>query len=184
MRNNDFTYAEDADGKQVPLGSHMRRMNPRDTKMAVLADVNLHRIIRRGALTERRYNPNAISEHDDEVPRRLHFIFMSAKAMATMEFLQQEWIDNGNFMDLGDERTQRRAAAGRGHVHDPQEPVRRRIHRIQTFNVLRGGEYSLHALSVRPAMAREPRVTRPDHRAYPKARNERAKNKSGPTRGT
>ena len=33
----------------------------------------------------------------------------------------------------------------------PQEPVRRRIHRIQTFNVLRGGEYfflpSLTALS-------------------------------------
>jgi hypothetical protein len=24
--------------------------------------------------------------------------------MATLEFLQQEWINNGNFMDLGDER--------------------------------------------------------------------------------
>ena len=30
-RNNDFTYAADPHGQQVPLGSHMRRMNPRDT---------------------------------------------------------------------------------------------------------------------------------------------------------
>jgi deferrochelatase/peroxidase EfeB len=34
MRNNDFTYAADPHGRQVPLGSHMRRMNPRDTEMA------------------------------------------------------------------------------------------------------------------------------------------------------
>ena len=46
-RNNDFTYAGDPRGRLVPLGSHMRRMNPRDTKMALLADVNVHRIIRR-----------------------------------------------------------------------------------------------------------------------------------------
>src|SRR4030095_3239328 len=29
-RNNDFTYAADPHGRQVPFGSHMRRMNPRD----------------------------------------------------------------------------------------------------------------------------------------------------------
>ena len=34
LRNNDFTYADDPRGRQVPLGSHMRRMNPRDTEMA------------------------------------------------------------------------------------------------------------------------------------------------------
>src|SRR5690349_23609556 len=44
------------------------------------------------------------SEHDDEVPHGIYFIFISAKAMATMEFLQQEWINNGNFMNLGNER--------------------------------------------------------------------------------
>ena len=104
MRNNDFTYAADPDGRQVPLGSHMRRMNPRDTEMAVLADVNLHRIIRRSTTYGAPYDPNAISEQDDETPRGLFFIFISAKAMATMEFLQQEWINNGNFMSLGDER--------------------------------------------------------------------------------
>jgi hypothetical protein len=49
-QNNDFTYAADQDGRQVPLGSHMRRMNPRDTKMTVLADVNIHRIVRRSTV--------------------------------------------------------------------------------------------------------------------------------------
>src|SRR5258708_21859411 len=29
-RNNDFTYSSDPQGKRVPLGCHMRRMNPRD----------------------------------------------------------------------------------------------------------------------------------------------------------
>jgi deferrochelatase/peroxidase EfeB len=50
-RNNDFTDAADPDGRQVPLGSHMRRMNPRDTKLEILTDVNVHRIIRRSTTT-------------------------------------------------------------------------------------------------------------------------------------
>ena len=82
----------------------MRRMNPRDTTMAQLADVNVHRIIRRSTTYGAPYDPDATSEQDDEVARGLYFIFLSAKAMATMEFLQQEWINNGNFMNLGDER--------------------------------------------------------------------------------
>jgi deferrochelatase/peroxidase EfeB len=56
-RNNDFTYAADPKGRQVPLGSHMRRMNPRDTKMALLADVNVHRIIRRSTSYGLPYDP-------------------------------------------------------------------------------------------------------------------------------
>jgi deferrochelatase/peroxidase EfeB len=104
LRNNDFTYAADPEGRQVPLGSHMRRMNPRDTKMALLVEVNIHRMIRRSTTFGAPYDPNVLSEQDDETPRGLYFIFLSAKAMATMEFLQQEWINNGNFMSLGDER--------------------------------------------------------------------------------
>src|SRR5262249_37023057 len=103
-RNDAFTYADDPRGLQVPLGSHMRRMNPRDTQLAQLADVNLHRIIRRSTTYGAPYDPQATAEQDDAVARGLYFIFLSAKAMATIEFLQQEWINQGNFMDLGDER--------------------------------------------------------------------------------
>jgi len=141
-RNNDFTYAGDPDGRQVPLGSHMRRTNPRDTKMQILVDVNLHRIIRRSTTFGAPYDPNALSQQDDETPRGLHFIFISAKAMATMEFLQQEWINNGNFMNLGEERDPNVGLQEDGAVFTiPRAPVRRRIHGIETFNVLRGGEY-------------------------------------------
>jgi Dyp-type peroxidase family len=141
-RNNDFTYAADPDGQQVPLGSHMRRMNPRDTKLAVLTDVNVHRIIRRSTAFGAPYDRDAVSPEDDETPRGLYFIFLSAKAMATLEFLQQEWINNGNFMSLGSERDpnvglQQEDAS----FTIPRGPVRRRIHGIETFNVLRGGEY-------------------------------------------
>ena len=59
-----------------------------------------------------------------------------------MEFLQQEWINNGNFMDLNDERDPTIGLQEDGATFTiPRDPVRRRIHGIQTFNVLRGGEY-------------------------------------------
>jgi deferrochelatase/peroxidase EfeB len=62
--------------------------------------------------------------------------------MATMEFLQQEWINNGNFMNLGEERDPTVGLQENGATFTiPHEPVRRRIHGIDTFNVLRGGEY-------------------------------------------
>ena len=142
QRNNDFTYANDPEGRQAPLGCHMRRMNPRDTKMPVLTDVNLHRIIRRSTTFGAPYDPNVFSESEDKSPRGLYFLFISAKAMATMEFLQREWINGGNFTGLGDERDpivglQEESAA----FTIPKAPVRRRVHGLQTFNVLRGGEY-------------------------------------------
>ena len=142
QRNNDFTYANDADGKQAPLGCHMRRMNPRDTKMPVLADVNIHRIIRRSTTYGAPYDPNALSDRDDEIPRGLLFLFISAKAMATLEFLQREWINDGNFMGIGEERDPIIGLQPDGATFTiPREPVRRRVHGIQTFNALRGGEY-------------------------------------------
>ena len=142
QRNNDFTYTSDPQGKRAPLGCHMRRMNPRDTKMPVLTDVNIHRIIRRSTTYGAPYDRNAISEHDDEVERGIYFLFISAKAMNTLEFLQQEWINDGNFMSLGSERDPVVGLQEEGAPFTiPKEPVRRRIHGIETFNVLRGGEY-------------------------------------------
>ena len=122
---------------------HMRRMNPRDT-----ADGPAGRRQRaphhpaqhdlRGALRPerdlgaRRRSRRAASTSSSSAPRR----------WPRMEFLQQEWINNGNFMNLGDERDPNVGLQEDGATFTiPQEPVRRRIHGIQTFNVLRGGEY-------------------------------------------
>ena len=141
-RNNAFNYANDAHGRQAPFGCHIRRMNPRDTELAVLTDVNLHRLIRRGTTYGPPYDKNAVTEADDEVPRGAYFLFISAKAMSTMEFLQREWINDGNFIGAGSERDPIIGLQEEGAIFTiPKEPVRRRVHGIETFNVLRGGEY-------------------------------------------
>ena len=139
QRNNDFNYSSDPHGRQAPFGCHIRRMNPRDTKLDRLTDVNVHRLIRRGTTYGKPYDLNALSDEDDEVPRGAIFLFISAKAMATMEFLQQEWINDGNFIGIGDERDPIIGRQDEGAIFTiPKEPVRRRIHGIETFNVLRG----------------------------------------------
>ena len=56
QRNNNFNYkVEDPKGYAVPLGSHMRRMNPRDTAV----NMNRRRMIRRGAT----YGPLSSGRH-------------------------------------------------------------------------------------------------------------------------
>jgi len=141
-RNNDFNYSNDPRGRQAPFGCHIRRMNPRDTKLTRLTDVNLHRLIRRGTTYGPPYDPNALSEEADLVPRGAYFLFISAKAMDTIEFLQQEWINDGNFMGIGDERDPIIGLQEKDAFFTiPKAPVRRRVHGIETFNVLRGGEY-------------------------------------------
>jgi deferrochelatase/peroxidase EfeB len=141
-RNNAFDYSEDPQGLQAPFGCHMRRMNPRDSHLARLTDVNLHRVIRRGTAYGAPYDANALSQEDDEVPRGVYFLFISAKAMATLEFLQEEWVDEGNFVGLGDDRDPIVGLQADGATFTiPQHPVRRRIHGMETFNVVRGGEY-------------------------------------------
>ncbi len=127
QRNNNFDYANDPRGRQVPFGSHIRRMNPRDTKLTRLTDVNIHRLIRRGTTFGPPYNPNALSEADDEVPHGAIFLFMSA---------------DGDFIGAGNERDPIIGRQEEGATFTiPKQPVRRRIHGIQTFNVLKGGEY-------------------------------------------
>jgi Dyp-type peroxidase family len=152
QRNNNFDYANDPRGHKIPFGSHIRRMNPRDTKLTRLTDVNIHRLIRRGTTYGPAYDANALSEDDDEAPRGAIFLFISAKAMATMEFLQQEWVNDGDFIGANGERDPIIGRQEEGATFTiPKAPVRRRIRGIETFNVLRGGEYffmpSLSALN-------------------------------------
>ncbi|TPK92368.1 peroxidase [Mesorhizobium sp. B2-4-17] len=142
QRNNDFDYASDSRGQQIPFSSHIRRMNPRDTQLQRLTDVNIHRLIRRGTTYGRPYDPNQLSDEDDHVPRGAIFLFMSAKAMDTIEFLQKEWINDGDFIGANNERDPIVGLQPEDATFTiPKAPVRRRVHGIQTFNVLKGGEY-------------------------------------------
>lgn len=142
QRNNDFTFKGDERGRVVPLGCHMRRLNPRNSDLTLLTDVNIHRIIRRSSTFGPPYSEDVTADDDANGDRGIFFIFISARAFDTIEFMQQEWINRGNFVDLGEERD---PVVGLHEDHDrftiPQQPARRRVDGVQTFNVMKGGEY-------------------------------------------
>lgn len=117
-------------------------MNPRTTDMEIMTDVNVHRTIRRATAYGPAYDPAGTCPREDEVERGLYFIFVSAKAMETFEFLQKEWINTGHFMGLGKERDPLVGVQEPDLTFTvPHHPVRQRHAGMDTFNVLRGGEY-------------------------------------------
>jgi Dyp-type peroxidase family len=137
-RNNDFRYADDEMGYATPLGSHVRRMNPRDTKIA--GDARLHRMIRRGAA----YGPllpEGVTE-DDGADRGLMFTFIGTHLKRQFEFVQSEWVNDGVFVALGGARDPMAASAdGDGVFSIPRRPIPKRLKGLPQFVVTRGGEY-------------------------------------------
>jgi Dyp-type peroxidase family len=136
QRNNNFTYKEtDPHGYQVPLGSHMRRMNPRDTA----ANMNRRRMIRRGA-TYGPHLPQGAPEDGED--RGIAAFIICASLIRQFEFAQNVWINDRNFHELGNERD---PVCG---THDgtlefkiPKRPIRKRITGLPAFTTLRGGAY-------------------------------------------
>src|SRR4051812_21498114 len=99
-RNNDFHYADDPTGYNTPLGSHVRRANPRDA--AIAGEVRLHRMIRRGAAYGPLLPKGVIV--DDGADRGLMFTFVGAHPRRQFEFVQSEWINDGVFAGLAGAR--------------------------------------------------------------------------------
>ena len=119
-RNNDFTYAADPHGRQVPLGSHMRRMNPRDTE--------------HGAARRREPPPHHPAQHDlrgalrperdlragRRGPAR-HLLHLPQRQGDGHDGVPAAGVDQQRQLHEPGRRTrsERRAAGGRGDVHDP-----------------------------------------------------------------
>ncbi|MGK5023433.1 Dyp-type peroxidase [Janthinobacterium sp. RB2R34] len=140
-RNNGFDFSNDARGLMCPHAAHMRRLNPRDSQLTIMTDVNIHRIIRRSSTFGPKWR-RELTASDDKGERGIFFIFISARAYDTIEFFQQEWINRGNFIDLAEERDPVVGLQERpGTFTMPQVPVRKRVDGVGTFNQLRGGEY-------------------------------------------
>jgi len=137
--NNNFLFkADDAIGYKTPLGSHIRRMNPRDADIAGV--MRIHRMIRRGS----GYGP-ALPEgvlEDDGAARGLMFAFVGANIARQFEFVQAEWMNDGGFFGDGNERDPISGNAdGEGSFSIPRRPVRRQLKGLSRFVVTRGGEY-------------------------------------------
>ena len=103
---NDFAYhTTDRAGLACPLGSHVRRSNPRDSLADpdqgvdpedAVASANLHRILRRGRTFHR---------GEGEARRvGMMFICINANIEQQFEFVQKQWLQNSGFSGLADER--------------------------------------------------------------------------------
>lgn len=139
QKNNDFSFKDDDLGKKCPFSSHIRRMNPRDSKNFVLEDARLHRIIRK-SVTFGDIVPPHITKNDGK-ERGQYFIGISANAMGTLEFLQKQWANNGNAMNLGEEKDPLIGEQKNGLFTMPADPLLKRYHGLQTYNIVKGGEY-------------------------------------------
>jgi len=137
-RNNDFLFKDDPVGYKTPPGSHIRRMNPRDAKIAGV--VRIHRMIRRGTS----YGPPLPDGtlEDDGIDRGLMFAFVGAHLGRQFEFLQSEWMNNSEFFGGDSERDPVSGAGdGTGTFSVPKRPLRKCLSGLPRFVVTRGGEY-------------------------------------------
>lgn len=141
--DNDFLFFDaDRHGYGCPLGSHVRRANPRDSlapdknmKQTLLNAANNHRILRRG----RNYGPRIEQrDKDDGKDRGLLFLCLNTDIARQYEFIQQTWLLNSDFSTLFEEVDP--LAGPDGWMTIPQDPLRRRI-KVETFVQLAGGEY-------------------------------------------
>lgn len=97
---NNFDYinvpagASDPTGVRCPVGSHLRRTNPR-SEQTVLGDQHGHRIIRRAMPYGPPYDPN---HPHDGIKRGLIGMFIAAQLDVTFEFLMSQWVNNSIFV--------------------------------------------------------------------------------------
>jgi deferrochelatase/peroxidase EfeB len=93
---NMYDYTNDDQGNVCPVGSHMRRANPRNTPVAG-AGGSKHRIVRRGLP----YGPPFDPDHpDDGVERGLLGLFIGVSLKDQFEFIMSNWI-NGSIFAAG-----------------------------------------------------------------------------------
>ena len=102
QRVNAFDHGNDPDGAKCPLGSHIRRLNPRATKLTTSTNINRKRVLRQGL----EYGPPLPEgAPDDGVQRGQAGVIICADLDLQFEFLQSEWINKGDFVGLpSDER--------------------------------------------------------------------------------
>lgn len=103
-RNLDFRYGDDPLGKRCPLGSHIRRANPRDATGFGGLLSNRHRIIRRGVMYGDWLPDHVTAKEADDGSRGILFIAFNASIERQFEFVQQQWMNFGNDFLLGNDR--------------------------------------------------------------------------------
>jgi Dyp-type peroxidase family len=135
-RNNNYNYKEmDPFGYACPLGSHARRLNPRDTAHYM----NRRRMIRRGAT----YGPALPDDApDDGEDRGIAAFIICADLVRQFEFAQNVWINDKSFHELGNEHDPICGTQdGTLDFTVPKRPIRKVHKGIPAFTTLTGGAY-------------------------------------------
>jgi deferrochelatase/peroxidase EfeB len=136
QRTNDFDYRKmDPYGYGCPVGSHIRRMNPRDTGESM----ERHKMIRRGGT----YGP-ALPEGapEDGLERGIAAFIGCASLVRQFEFAMNVWVNDRNFKDLGNERDPFVGTQdGTFDMTIPRRPIRKKIKGLPAFTTIRGGSY-------------------------------------------
>lgn len=160
-RANDFMYGEDLQGERCPIGSHIRRTNPRDgmqpnPKESLLV-ADRHRLLRRGRAYGQPLDPSLepsrmIRASDPERgDRGLHFVCFNTDIVRQFEFVQNTWVNNMKFdglysdpdpliaphVDPDRARSKEQISA----FTVQQCPVRHRESGVPRFVTMRGGAY-------------------------------------------
>jgi len=130
---NNFDYVGeygDEQGYRCPIGSHIRRMNPRGQRVAGNGGQQ-HRIVRRGIAYGPPYDP---AHPRDGQARGLLGLFIGASLRDQFEFLMTQWANDGTF------------AAGLGRTNDPL--IGAQANGATSFSIPRPqGTVVLHGLS-------------------------------------
>jgi deferrochelatase/peroxidase EfeB len=136
QRTNNFDYGNlDLHGYGCPVGSHIRRMNPRDTA----ENMERRKMIRRGGT----YGPPLAEDApEDGVERGIAAFVGCASLIRQFEFAMNVWVNDPRFKDLGNERDPFVGTQdGTFDMTIPKRPIRRKIVGLPAFTTIRGGAY-------------------------------------------
>jgi Dyp-type peroxidase family len=142
---NDFLFMTlDPDGLRCPIGSHIRRANPRDSldmppSRSIMVS-RRHRLIRRG----RKFSKLAKDSPTDnpKFDQGIYFIALNADLRRQFEFVQQLWINNPTFNDLDIEKDPIVGDNASGGEFTVQErPFNKHYDGLPRFVTVRGGGY-------------------------------------------
>jgi Dyp-type peroxidase family len=139
---NEFLYTPtDPDGLACPIGSHIRRINPRDSlptsTSRSLEISNRHRIIRRG----RKYRIPIDCEQECR-DQGIYFIALNADLLRQFEFIQYSWLNNPQFNGLDNDKDPI-VGDSDGHTQFTIQatPVNCHVKGVPRFVTMKGGGY-------------------------------------------
>jgi len=150
---NDFAYHDaDRHGTRCPVGSHIRRANPRDSldpKPGTSKSWRInrrHRILRRGREygQEELLKPEEALQRDVAAGERgLHFICLNANIARQFEFVNNTWLNSPKFAGLYDDADPLVAPSSPhgGTFTVPSSSLRERFTGVPRFVSVRGGAY-------------------------------------------